>query len=91
MLKWYAREVHTGQRLDAIIGSHALAIAAGAAIGFLASATVAVLSYQLFEKRFLSLKRFFETREGASPGEVQHEPPRSTPHPVADGASSTEG
>jgi hypothetical protein len=52
---------------------------------------VAVLSYQLFEKRFLSLKRFFETREGASPGEVQHEPPRSTPHPVADGASSTEG
>jgi predicted lysophospholipase L1 biosynthesis ABC-type transport system permease subunit len=90
MLKWYAREVHTGQRLDAIVGSHALAIAASAAIGFLASATVAVLSYQLFEKRFLSLKRFFETREGASPGGVQREPAHSN-HPVADAASSTEG
>ena len=63
LLTWYFIEFHAEARFDALIGNHALAIAAKAACGVAISLAVAMASYELFEKPFLSLKRFFEVRE----------------------------
>jgi len=72
ILSWYFVEVGEEGRLDALLGNHALAIAARAALGVGISVGVAVLSYQLFEKRFLALKRWFEAPEPvASPAAAQ--------------------
>jgi len=49
------------------LGSHGAAVALQASIGALASLALAYLSYELFEKRFLSLKRLFETAKDAAP------------------------
>ncbi|MGZ6126006.1 MAG: acyltransferase family protein [Myxococcales bacterium] len=62
LLTWYFLEAHAEERFDALIGNHSLAIAAKAALGVGVSLLVAVASYELFEKRFLRLKRFFEAR-----------------------------
>jgi peptidoglycan/LPS O-acetylase OafA/YrhL len=50
-------EVELAQRL----GSHGLAVALQATLGISISVAIAYLSYELFEKRFLRLKRWFET------------------------------
>ena len=42
------------------LGSHLVAVLAQGAAGMLASAAIAYASYELFEKRFLSLKRYFD-------------------------------
>jgi peptidoglycan/LPS O-acetylase OafA/YrhL len=42
------------------VGSHTLAILLQSTVGMAASATVAYLSFELFEKRFLALKQRFE-------------------------------
>jgi peptidoglycan/LPS O-acetylase OafA/YrhL len=57
---WYLLEVRAEQRLDALLGVHALAMVARAAIGVGVSVAVAMLSYHLLEARFLALKQYFE-------------------------------
>jgi peptidoglycan/LPS O-acetylase OafA/YrhL len=69
LFTWYLHDVGAEARLDATLGNHWLTIAARAAIGVGVSTLVAVLSYELMEKRFLTLKRYFEA---ASP---RPEPP----------------
>jgi peptidoglycan/LPS O-acetylase OafA/YrhL len=50
-------ELELAQRL----GSHGAAVVLQAVVGTLVSLAVAYLSYELFESRFLGLKRWFET------------------------------
>jgi nitrate reductase alpha subunit len=49
------------------LGSHSLAVALQATLGAGASLAIAYLSYEFYEKRFLSLKRFYETGKEPSP------------------------
>jgi peptidoglycan/LPS O-acetylase OafA/YrhL len=49
--------------LARVVGSHTLAVAIQATVGMAASMAVAWLSYELFEKRFLQLKRFWPSRK----------------------------
>lgn len=70
MLRWYLVEMHGEARFDALIANHSLALAAKAALSVAVSVAVAVISYELFEKRFLALRKFFEavgTRPAAAP------------------------
>jgi peptidoglycan/LPS O-acetylase OafA/YrhL len=73
LLSFYMLELHAQDRLQAVLGSHSLAIAAQTVLGVGVSLAVAALSYELFEKRFLALKRLFE-RESASPAPAAQPP-----------------
>jgi peptidoglycan/LPS O-acetylase OafA/YrhL len=57
----YAFERHATEHvLAGLVGSHGLAVLLQAGAGIAVSAAIAWASYELFEKRFLSLKRYWE-------------------------------
>jgi peptidoglycan/LPS O-acetylase OafA/YrhL len=58
-LSYYLVRHGTELALARAVGSHTLAVAIQAVLGMAASMAIAWLSYELFEKRFLELKRFW--------------------------------
>ena len=61
LISYYFSTNRTELGLARWLGSHGLAVALQATVGMAASLVLAYLSYELIEKRFLKLKRFFET------------------------------
>ena len=66
-LSWYLTSHRTELKLAPWLGSHLAAVALQATLGMAASLAVAYLSYELFEKRFLRLKRLFGTAREPAP------------------------
>jgi len=60
-ISYYLTSNRTDLVLAGWLGSHTAAVAMQATLGMSASLAVAYLSYELYEKRFLRLKRLFET------------------------------
>jgi peptidoglycan/LPS O-acetylase OafA/YrhL len=60
-ISYYLAINRTDVELTAWLGSHSAAVALQATLGASASLALAYLSYELFEKRFLKLKRRFAT------------------------------
>jgi peptidoglycan/LPS O-acetylase OafA/YrhL len=60
-ISYYLISHHTDIELARWVGSHGAALALQATLGALVSLAIAYLSYEFFEKRFLKLKRLFET------------------------------
>ena len=60
-ISYYLATNRTGLELANWLGSHLAAVALQATLGITASLAVAYLSYEFFEKRFLRMKRLFET------------------------------
>ncbi len=59
VLSIHMLELRIEDRLEALLGSHSLAIAAQTVLGVGISLFISALSYELFEKRFLALKKLF--------------------------------
>jgi peptidoglycan/LPS O-acetylase OafA/YrhL len=66
-ISYYLSSNHTELELARWIGSHGAAVALQATLGASASLAIAYLSYEFFEKRFLKLKRLFETAKEPTP------------------------
>jgi peptidoglycan/LPS O-acetylase OafA/YrhL len=66
-ISYYLVTNRTDLELAGWLGSHFAAVALQAALGMSASLGVAYLSYELFEKRFLRMKRLFATRKDPAP------------------------
>jgi peptidoglycan/LPS O-acetylase OafA/YrhL len=66
-ISYYLSSNRTELELAHWLGSHGAAVALQAVLGVSASLAVAYLSYELFEKRFLRLKRLFETAKEPAP------------------------
>lgn len=60
LLSWYLYEAAVDEKLDALLGNHTLAMVARVVIGVGVSILISMLSYNLFERRFLALKRYFD-------------------------------
>jgi peptidoglycan/LPS O-acetylase OafA/YrhL len=63
-ISYYLTVNHTERELTTWLGSHGAAIALQATLGAGVSVVIAYASYELFEKRFLGLKRFYATAKG---------------------------
>jgi peptidoglycan/LPS O-acetylase OafA/YrhL len=72
-ISYYLSANRTELELAHWLGSHGAAVALQAAVGASVSLAVAYLSYELFEKRFLRLKRLFGTAKEPAPS--AREPP----------------
>jgi len=66
-LSYYLVTHGTEHALAGFVGSHTLAVAIQAVLGMAASMVIAWLSYELFEKRFLELKRFWPSGRRPAP------------------------
>ena len=66
-ISYYLASNRTELELAGWLGSHGAAVALQATLGASASLVVAYLSYELFEKRFLRLKRLFATTNEPAP------------------------
>jgi peptidoglycan/LPS O-acetylase OafA/YrhL len=81
LLYWAFEEHGVPGRLLAMVGHPAPALVLNFALGLVLSLLVAVLSYELIEKRFLALKRYFEAPAAVPPAtetrpaEVERQPP----------------
>ncbi|HYS09559.1 MAG TPA: acyltransferase [Myxococcales bacterium] len=66
ILSQHMLRMNAEDRLGALLGGHSRGIVAQAVIGVGLSFLIALISYELFEKRFLALKRLFEAEKPAS-------------------------
>jgi peptidoglycan/LPS O-acetylase OafA/YrhL len=66
-ISYYLVSNRTDLKLGGWLGSHSAAVALQATLGASISLALAYLSYELFEKRFLRLKRRFEPAKGSAP------------------------
>lgn len=66
-ISYYLAANRTDLELSGCLGCHWAAVALQATLGASASLALAYVSYELFEKRFLRLKRLFATARGAAP------------------------
>jgi peptidoglycan/LPS O-acetylase OafA/YrhL len=66
-ISYYLTTNRTELELAQWLGSHGAAVALQSTLGACASLILAYLSYELFEKRFLGLKRLFETAKEPAP------------------------
>jgi peptidoglycan/LPS O-acetylase OafA/YrhL len=69
-ISYYLTTNRTELELARWLGSHGAAVALQATLGASAALAVAYLSYELFEKRFLRLKRLFQTGQGADASSI---------------------
>lgn len=60
-ISYYMLNNRTELELGRVLGSHTLAVGVQAAAGVAVSIAIAYVSYEFFEKRFLRLKRHFES------------------------------
>ena len=79
-ISFYLKSNRTDLELARWLGSHTAAVALQATLGAAASLALAYLSYEVFEKRFLRLKRLFETAKEPA---AQYRRPMRSPRAFA--------
>jgi peptidoglycan/LPS O-acetylase OafA/YrhL len=73
-ISYYLSTNRTELELAHWLGSHGAGVALQATLGASATLVVAYVSYELFEKRFLELKRLFDTTEPRPSPQMQAVP-----------------